>query len=82
MWQETPLGRVALRRDEIPPVLDDEPGTYAAERKNAAAELEQVDTTCDRDRRDYQETERQLVDPKPEDVDPRPERVPLENKRM
>lgn len=78
MLQEAPGGRVALRRDEIAPVLPDEPGTEEGRDLRSARQFPELgDAACYEDREDH-EPERELVDAKPADVDARTEPVPFQ----
>ena len=73
--QEAPSRRVALRRDEIPPVLPDEPGAEEGHDLGLARQSPELGhAACYKDREDP-ESERELVDAKPKDVDPRTEPV-------
>ena len=78
MRQDRPGGGVPLRREQVAPVLDDEPGAEGDPRVEAPRDLCVICQREGEQKAEDGEPERELVNPLPEHVDARAQLMPLQ----
>ena len=71
MRQEAPGGGVPLRREEVSPVLPDEPGAEEGRGLRAVGQFPESGDPAHQEHRQHAEPERELVDAEPAEVDAR-----------
>jgi len=75
---EAPRRGVALRREEIAPVLPDQPRAEQGGTLGAAGQVPELSPPADEENPEHGESQRELVDPEAEHVDARTELVALQ----
>ena len=78
MGQEAPRRSVPLRREEIPPILADEPHAEDGRCLRAPREVPDVRDPAGDEHAQHREAERELVDPKAEHIDARTKAMAFE----
>jgi hypothetical protein len=75
--QKAPPRSVPLRREEIAPILPDQPGAENARQFGTTREFPEFSEPANNEDCEHGEAERELVDPQPAQVDARTESVPF-----